>query len=248
MDLNKYLSEFNAVSLDELQSVRLMNRMDVKFAFNVIKLIPILRKMNAFYDVLDLNNSKIQSYRSLYYDTPERMFFLDHHNKRVNRNKVRFREYIDSELFFLEIKLKNNKGKTIKKRMQVDEISKKLSYTHINYINNTIGNNISLIPQHWINFNRITFVNKGRTERITIDLDLCFSSDTDSGSFDDLVIAEIKQDRSGQSSYFKRLLKKMYISPVGLSKYCMSAIELNPNLKHNRFKRTRLLINKLQKG
>ncbi len=248
MDLNKCLSEFNAVSLDDLQSVRLMNRTDVKFAFNTIKLIPILRKMNAFYDVLDLNNSKIQSYRSLYYDTPERMFFLDHHNKRVNRNKVRFREYIDSELFFLEIKLKNNKGKTIKKRVQVDKISKKLSHTHINYINNTIGSNINLFPQHWINFNRITFVNKERTERVTIDLDLCFSNDTDSGNFGHLVIAEIKQDRAGQTSYFKRLLKKMYISPVRLSKYCMSTIELNPKLKHNRFKRTRLLINKLRKG
>jgi len=248
MDLNKCLSEFNAVSLDDIQSVRLMNRMDVKFAFNTIKLIPILRRMSAFYDVLDLNNSKIQSYRSLYYDTPDLMFFLDHHNKRVNRNKVRFREYIDSALFFLEIKLKNNKGKTIKKRMQVDEISKKLSHTHINYINNTIGHNLSLFPQHWINFNRITFVNKERTERVTIDLDLCFSNDANSGSFGDLVIAEIKQDRAGQTSYFKRLLKKMYISPVRLSKYCMSTIELNPKLKHNRFKRTRLLINKLQKG
>ena len=248
MDLNKCLSEFNAVSLDDLQSVRLMNRTDVKFAFNTIKLIPILRKMSDFYDVLDLNNSKIQSYRSLYYDTPERMFFLDHHNKRVNRNKVRFREYIDSDLFFLEIKLKNNKGKTIKKRMQVDEISKKLSYTHINYINNAIGYNINLIPQHWINFNRVTFVNIERTERVTIDLDLCFSNDTDSGNFGHLVIAEIKQDRAGQTSYFKRLLKKMYISPLRLSKYCMSTIELNPKLKHNRFKRTRLLINKLRKG
>ena len=248
MDLNKYLSAFHTVSLDDIQSVRLMNRMDVKFAFNAIKLIPILRRMNAFYDVLDLNDSKIQSYRSLYYDTPDRMFFLDHHNKRVNRNKVRFREYIDSALFFLEIKLKNNKGKTIKKRMQVDEISKKLSHTHINYINKTIGDNLNLFPQHWINFNRITFVNKERTERVTIDLDLCFSNDASSGGFDDLVIAEIKQDRAGQTSYFKRLLKKMYISPVGLSKYCMSTIELNPKLKHNRFKRTRLLINKLQKG
>ena len=248
MDLNESLDDFDTVSLDDLKSVRLMNRMDVKFAFNAIKLIPILRKMNAFYDVLDLNNSKIQSYRSLYYDTPDRMFFLDHHNKRVNRNKVRFREYIDSALSFLEIKLKNNKGKTIKTRMQVDEIVKKLSHTHINYINNTIGDNVSLFPQHWINFNRITFVNKERTERVTIDLDLDFYNDTDSGSFGDLVIAEIKQDRAGQTSYFKRLLKKMYISPVRLSKYCMSTIVLNPKLKHNRFKRTRLLINKLQKG
>ena len=42
-------------------------------------------------------------------------FFLDHHNRRVNRNKIRFREYVGSNLTFLEVKTKNNKGKTIKK-------------------------------------------------------------------------------------------------------------------------------------
>ena len=35
---------------------------------------------------------------------------------RVNRHKIRFREYVDSGLVFLEVKCKNNKGKTIKKR------------------------------------------------------------------------------------------------------------------------------------
>ena len=248
MYLNESLGEFETVSLDDLKSVRLMNRMDIKFAFNSVKLIPLLKSMSGFYDVLDLHNSKTQSYRSLYYDTLDRRFFLDHHNKRVNRNKVRFREYIDSGLFFLEIKLKNNKGKTIKKRIQVDKIPKKLSLEHIDYINNTIGHDLNLFPQHWIGFNRVTFVNKERTERVTIDLDLHFSNDNNSGSFGDLVIAEIKQDRAGHTSYFKRLLKKMYISPVRLSKYCMSTIELNSELKYNRFKRTKLLINKLQKA
>ena len=58
----------------------------------------------------------IHDYKSLYYDTEDWKFYLDHHNGRVNRNKIRFREYVGSKLTFLEIKLKNNKGKTIKKR------------------------------------------------------------------------------------------------------------------------------------
>ena len=246
MKIDTCLDNFSIVSLDDLKSVRLMSRMDVKFAFNKMQLIPLLQKMQNFYDVLSLNDSKMQLYKSLYYDTIGRDFFLDHHNNRVNRNKVRFREYVYSALSFLEIKLKNNKGKTIKTRTQVDDIPQFLSIDHQNYINRVIGKKLSLLPQHWINFNRITFVNKARTERITIDLDLNFFNNTSSGSFGNLVIAEIKKDRSGNSSIFTDLAKKMHILPIRLSKYCMSTIELNPGLKYNRFKEKRLLINKLK--
>ena len=62
-----------------------------------------------------------------HYDTDDRKFYLDHHNQRVNRNKVRFREYEGSKLTYLEIKHKNNKGKTIKKRTKVNNIPKVLN-------------------------------------------------------------------------------------------------------------------------
>ena len=95
--------------------------------------------MRNFYKVLEIDNERVHSYRSLYYDTDDRKFYLDHHNQRVNRNKVRFREYVGSKLTYLEIKRKNNKGKTIKKRTKVNNIPKVLNEREQEYIKKIIG-------------------------------------------------------------------------------------------------------------
>ena len=54
-----------------------------------------------------------------------------------------------------------------------------------------------LKPQHWVNFDRITLVDKISIERVTIDLNLKFSNNMNSGSFEQIVVAEIKKERSG---------------------------------------------------
>ena len=110
------IKDFDPITLDEMDEVKLMSRTDTKFAFSSAKLPQLLSRMLPFYRILNINNKLIHDYKSLYYDTSENKFYLDHHNNRVNRNKIRFREYVDSGLVFLEIKTKNNKGKTIKKR------------------------------------------------------------------------------------------------------------------------------------
>ena len=247
MSIKESLSQFKTVSLKDLNSVSLMNRVDIKFAFSKSNLIQILSEISQFYHVLKVNDSYIQDYRSLYYDTADRQFFVEHHNERVNRHKVRFREYVNSGITFLEIKCKNNKGKTIKKRVKVTDIPQSLSSDHKAYISELIGKELVLTPQHWINFSRITFVNKLYTERLTIDLDLKFSNNSGQGGFENVIIAEIKKERSTQSSKFTYIAKKYHILPTRLSKYCMSTIDLNPSVKYNRFKKKILLINKLKK-
>ena len=87
-------------------------------------------------------------YKSLYFDTEDRKFYNDHHNQRVHRHKVRYREYVDSGLVFLEIKCKNNKGKTIKKRLKVDKIHDSLTSDHQNYVDKIIGISIEKLNQH----------------------------------------------------------------------------------------------------
>ena len=246
MEINTYLSQFNSISLQEMNSVSLMNRMDVKFLFKKSQLPILLSKLISNYNLLKIENKIIQDYKSLYFDTHNRSFYMAHHNRRVNRNKVRFREYVGSDLIFLEIKLKNNKGKTIKKRMRVDKIYKNLLPEHNVFIKNTINKDLRLIAQHWINFKRITLVDKLKTERITIDLDLNYSNDSQSGSLDNIIIAEVKKDRSSQSSKFTYIAKKYHITPTRMSKYCISTINLNKDVKFNRFKSKLLLINKLQ--
>ena len=242
------VSDFSSISLKEMDGVKLMSRMDTKFVFKLEKLPSLLEKMTPFYRVLEINGKFIHDYKSLYFDTNARKFYIDHHNSRVNRNKIRFREYVESGLTFLEVKIKNNKGRTIKKRMKVDAISKELSNKHKAYIEKIIGKPVDVNAKQWINFSRATFVHKQKKERLTIDIKLSFKDDEKVGNLNDIVIAEVKQERMSRSSDFIRIAKEMSILPIRLSKYCVSTMQLWPSIKQNRFKKKLLFINKLKRA
>ena len=248
MNLLNIISSFTPISLSEMDEVKLMNRTDTKFAFRVNNLEELLEKMQVFYKVLEVNGERIQTYKSLYFDTEDRKFYIDHHNSRVNRNKIRFREYVSSELTFLEVKLKNNKGKTIKKRIKVATISEKLSPEQKEYIKKIIGKKLEVSAKQWIRFSRITFVHKTKKERLTIDINLSFENKKEKGDLKEIVIAEVKQERMSRSSDFIRIAKEMSILPMRLSKYCISTMQLHPNIKQNRFKKKQLFINKLKQA
>ena len=245
-EISKITASFSPIKLAEMDNVKLMSRSDTKFAFKISKLPELLNQMIPFYRVLEINGKLIHDYKSLYFDTDDRKFYLDHHNGRVNRNKVRFREYVGSDLTFLEIKRKNNKGKTIKKRIKVDSINDDLSVKQKEYIHSIIGSNIILNSKQWINFSRITFVHKVRKERLTIDINLNFKEKDRRGDLNQIAIGEVKQERMSRLSDFMRIAKDLHILPIRISKYCMSTLELNPELKQNRFKEKTLFLTKLK--
>ncbi len=247
-NLPAIISDFTPISLDEMDDVKLMSRTDTKFAFQANKLPFLLKRLIPFYRVLAIDGKLIHDYKSLYYDTEERKFYIDHHNSRVNRNKIRFREYVGSGLTFLEIKRKNNKGKTIKKRMKVDAITKELSEKHKKYIKKIIGKKLVVNAKQWINFSRITLVHKTQKERLTIDINLTFENEKLSGELKQIIIAEVKQEKMSRSSDFMKIAKEMSILPIRLSKYCMTTLTLNSGIKQNRFKEKLLFINKLKQA
>ena len=246
--LPEIISDFTPITLGEMDGVKLMSRTDTKFAFKANKMPLLLKQLIPFYRVLSIDGKLIHDYKSLYYDTDDRKFYIDHHNQRVNRNKIRFREYVGSGLTFLEIKLKNNKKRTIKKRMKVDLITKELSAEHKKYIKKIIGKKLEVNAKQWINFSRITLVHKTQKERLTIDINLTFENEKSSGDLKKIVIAEVKQERMSRSSDFMRIAKEMSILPIRLSKYCMTTLHLNPDVKQNRFKEKLLFINKLKQA
>lgn len=245
-EISKITATFSPIKLAEMDNVKLMSRSDTKFAFKISKLPELLNQMMPFYRVLEIKGKFIHDYKSLYFDTDDRKFYLDHHNGRVNRNKVRFREYVGSDLTFLEIKRKNNKGKTIKKRIKVDSINDDLSVKQKEYIHSIIGSNIILNSKQWINFSRITFVHKVHKERLTIDINLNFKEKDRRGDLNQIAIGEVKQERMSRLSDFMRIAKELHILPIRISKYCMSTLELNPELKQNRFKEKTLFLTKLK--
>ena len=98
-----------------MDGVKLLSRSDTKFAFSVSILKDLMDRLNPFYNVLEIDGKRKHDYKSLYFDTENRKFYNDHHNQRVNRHKVRYREYVDSGLVFLEKSVRIIKVKRLRK-------------------------------------------------------------------------------------------------------------------------------------
>ena len=116
------LNTLSPITLEEMDSIKLMNRIDSKFLTDEAHLLEVLKDAaNVGYQVLETAGERINPYNSVYYDTDVLRMFADHHNRRLVRQKVRTREYVTSGIAFLEIKRKNNKGRTNKKRIGIPE-------------------------------------------------------------------------------------------------------------------------------
>lgn len=235
-EIKNKLSDFDSISLAEMDSVKLMDRTDTKFVFRQEKLPFILEQLNTEYRILEINGSRISRYESLYFDTPSFKLYHEHQRGKLNRYKVRFRKYIDSELNFFEVKLKNNKGRTIKDRIKQSIVPNAIQDKAATLLAEKTKLNASdLEPKIWVNYSRITLVNKHSPERLTIDINLHFKNSEQVAYIDNLVIAEVKQSKSKASPFIK-LMKQNHIIQGSISKYCYGIITLFDKIKHNNFK------------
>lgn len=217
-----------------MDNVKLLNRTDKKYLLPLNKLDIFLEQIKHAYRVLEINGARINSYQSFYYDTPDFDLYNAHHNKILNRLKIRFRSYIQSKIHFLEIKLKTNKGRTIKKRINV-ATPNILSETEDEFIRQYYNLNKPLINTINIEYQRITLVNKQLTERITVDINLLFKTNEESKILNNIAIIEIKQDDYKKLSQAELILKNMRIKEGFMSKYCLGMALLKP-VKQNLFK------------
>jgi hypothetical protein len=240
------LNDFQGVSLKELDKVKLLDRQDTKFVFNQIQLPLILEKIKPFYRILEINNDRIFTYDTTYFDTDDFLFYNQHHNENRKRFKVRFRKYSSNNKSFFEIKIKNNKNRTLKKRLLVDEMNEYLGEQERDLVSRIIGlPPDQLTPKLKLEFSRITLTDNSFNERLTIDTNLSAKNGINSKIFDQLVISEIKQKKYDTKSDFIQILRGLKIQEMRFSKYCMGVLHLNDNVKYNRFKPKLLQINKI---
>ncbi|NLB03788.1 MAG: polyphosphate polymerase domain-containing protein [Bacteroidales bacterium] len=245
--LDEILSRFSPILLEEMEAVKLMNRIDTKHIARTDQLIPLLERMTESYYIQQINGKRIAQYHTLYMDTPDADMYLAHHNDRKVRQKIRIRDYEESNLSFFEIKNKNNKGRTKKKRVKLENTDYYKNGQVLELMDKYAKFKIEgLIPQLENFFNRITLVNKDKTERLTIDLNLKFHHlQTQAWSdLSKLIVIELKQDGNCRS-HAKEILSSLRIHPNTISKYCIGSVLTNPELKNNRFKSKLTLINKI---
>ena len=235
--------QLGRITLDEMDSIKLMNRIDTKYLTDA-RTLPLVLEDAARegYRALVTGESMIAGYDTVYFDSPGLQMYLDHHNRRLVREKVRTRQYVGTKQFFLEIKKKNNHGRTRKKRTQIQEtdfMDFGCNADACEFLSERSKYPVDVLsPSLETVFDRITLVNPLKTERITIDTNVSFRNlrGGSTASLGSAVIIEVKQDgRAG--SQMKQILLNRRVKPLKISKYCIGVtLTSGGGVKKNRFK------------
>lgn len=168
------------LDLDRIAAVRLMNRVDTKYLVDERRCMELLERAADQYYVQIIDDCRACRYATLYYDTPQWDMYHLHHNRRLTRQKIRTRTYVETGVTYLEVKNKSNKGRTHKRRMTLDRSLFAAAATdtaaadflrrEARYAPETLS------PSLATRFVRVTLVNHAMTERLTIDFDLHFDN------------------------------------------------------------------------
>lgn len=92
--IDDLLANLEPITLDEMKEIRLMNRTDTKFVTNKETLARLLELAQGKYYAQFHGGAMIANYMTTYWDTDGHRFYLEHHNGRAPRQKVRVRTYM----------------------------------------------------------------------------------------------------------------------------------------------------------
>lgn len=242
-----------------MSGIRLMNRTDTKFVTTTDRLRDLLVLAQSEYRIQEVNATRNIPYYTLYFDTESFDMYCEHSHGHTNRQKVRIRSYVNSNLNFLEIKTKDNHGRTKKKRVTMQHFTpsapNRKGFCRCNDEETEYFNFLAqrlkydpkrLMPAIENNFQRITLVNNAKTERLTIDTALQFKNISTEREcrLSNIAIIELKRDGL-EPSPISSMLNKLRIKPNGFSKYCMGSAMTNYELPLHKFKARLRAIDKI---
>jgi len=230
-----------SVSLEELnETAELLTRVDRKYVVSLEVLSAVLTGHEGGLKALEIDGRRTGNYRSVYYDTPELTSYLAAARKRPRRFKVRTREYVDSGIAAVEVKLRSARGDTVKHREWLDpgrdrgaERGSVVAYASTFAGVKDVAN--LLRPTLTTTYKRATLL--GPSGRITIDAEVGAEDARGAAcTYGDLLIVETKS--STGAGAFDRDLWARGVRPARLSKYATSLAALYPELPANRWHRT----------
>ncbi len=240
-DLSAEFAVFSGHNLKQQDSAALMNRIDSKYLLSRDKVQQLLADLQVGYSVLEIDDRRLFTYQNTYFDSPQFDYFRQHHNGKLNRHKVRYRRYVETDTEFLEIKFKTNKRRTIKERVLLDRLSSLAAEQGQEFTEEILSEQEAqaLSPSLHVNYRRATLMNTSGEERLTLDFDLRYSA-VNSGleyRMKDLVIVENKRFGKLRNSPFMDIAKERRFKSSSFSKYCIGCcLTEQQDLKINRFK------------
>lgn len=241
--LSWLLQPFQPISLEALnEKAEMLERIDNKYVLQRASLERILPDLAARFDILEIAHRRAFTYDTRYFDDLALSAYYEHHQGLRKGFKVRIRRYVDAGLCFLEVKVKGERGMTVKHRLPHDPgDTENLSSQAFDFARTTYTGHYGkpfeydLQSALDVRYRRITLVARDGGERMTIDTDLQFR---DSGKAlklgTDTFIVETKSAQ-GRGFADKCLLAVHERPTRRCSKYCIGQAALGKVVRFNNF-------------
>lgn len=199
----------------------LQQRVDRKYIVDAGTFAEFTRALPHFA-ALEIEERRVATYRTLYFDTTERTSFRDHVQRRRRRYKTRRREYVESGMRAFEVKVKGRRGETVKRRLTVDTPLEepRLAPVEVEFLERVVGPVVDeLAPRLRVEYRRLTLVAPEAAERVTCDFDLVVRDEAgrEFALDRDLLVVESKSP-SGRGEA-DRVLRSLRVHPLRISKY-----------------------------
>jgi len=227
------------IALDELDaSAALRTRVDRKYVVDWAMLEEVATGLAISHRALNIDGRRAFTYDSVYFDSPELWSYRAHIQQRRRRYKARSRRYVETDRHMFEVKLKGNRGETIKRQLPyrpddhgrlTDEARAFLpECLRATYPGVELP---ELAPTLRTRYRRTTFAHA--SERVTIDFDLTFQTHREErlGLAPGYAILESKSEHGvGEAD---RTLRRLGVRPIACSKYCVGVGLLREDAKVN---------------
>ncbi len=243
LGLDWLLDGFAPISLDALnQKAEMMSRFDNKYVVGRAALEKVIPHLTDRFDILDIGRRRAFTYDTRYFDDAGHSAYYEHHQGIRKGFKVRTRSYLDAGLCYLEVKVKGQRGMTMKNRIAHDPASSgRLTEAARDYARTTYSEHYGKPFRYdlqWtldIRYRRVTLVARDGGERITIDTDLRFRSKDRSLSVGtDMFIIETKSELG--RGHADKCLREQHERPMSrCSKYCIGMASLGEVSRFNSF-------------
>ncbi|MGB8816675.1 MAG: polyphosphate polymerase domain-containing protein [Rhizobiaceae bacterium] len=243
---NLWLTQpFAPVSLGALESkAGMLERIDNKYVVDEHVLRQAIPDLSEHFDMLDIEGCRAFTYDTCYFDDADCRNYFDHHQSRKKRIKVRMRKYLEAGLCFVEVKLKDRRGATVKKRLrtEVDRYGM-LDASAEQFVRKVYFDlyhrpfECDIFRNLDMRYKRITLVAKDGGERMTLDNGLQFFMDGQDRAIDEsLFVIEAKSAKG--NGIADRILRRLHQHPTKhVSKYCTGLASLRDGTKQNNFRR-----------
>ena len=222
--------------LAAVETADLQTRVDRKYVVAPAMLWAMVAGLGTDAQVVDIDGEQCFAYRSVYFDTIDRLAYRKAAHRRPDRFKVRTRTYVDQGECFLEVKRRDARGRTTKVRVPYDPADEeRLTPTGRVFVDEHVVLPTPLAPLHPVlttEYHRVTLLDCTRSVRLTLDAGLvCRSTDGREVRLADAVVVETKS--TGAPTAADRLLWRTGTRPVAISKYAVGMAALDPSLPAN---------------